>query len=142
MDFSIREINIHDSEGVRALTKQLGYTISNEQTKESIQYILTNPEHCAYIASNKDKVLGWIQAFIAVRLESTFVEISGLVVDESARGMGIGKKLIEKVREWCNNKNCETLRVRCNVKRIESHKFYMKLGFIENKEQKVFQVNL
>ncbi|HAD98712.1 MAG TPA: GNAT family N-acetyltransferase, partial [Cryomorphaceae bacterium] len=31
-------------------------------------------------------------------------------------------------------------RVRCNVIRRESHRFYEKIGFTENKEQKVFDI--
>jgi len=120
----------------------LGYELSEQQTRESINYILHNKEHCAYVAVQNGIVLGWIQAFIAVRLESKFIEISGLVVDESARGTGIGKKLTAKVCEWGADKQCETLRVRCNVKRTESHKFYEKLGFTENKQQKVFHIDL
>lgn len=142
MSISIRQINVNDGDGIRALTKQLGYDVSPEQTQQSIQYILNNPEHCAFVAIEHNQITGWIQAFLAVRLESKFIEISGLVVDECARGLGIGKKLIEQVKQWATGKNCETLRVRCNVKRTESHTFYTKLGFTENKEQKVFHLDL
>jgi GNAT superfamily N-acetyltransferase len=78
-----------------------------------------------------------------VFLESNpFVEVGGLVVDENYRSKGIGKKLVEQIKQWCVEKHISTLRVRSQVKRKEAHQFYLANGFTEIKEQKVFQINL
>ena len=99
--------------------------------------VLTTILFCV-IASN-EKIVGWIHGFYSLRIESDFfVEIGGLVVDENFRKNGIGKKLVDKVMEWSKLKNCEKVRVRCNVIRKESHKFYENIGFEINKEQKIF----
>jgi GNAT superfamily N-acetyltransferase len=101
--------------------------------------ILLDNEHCAYAAIDEGKLIGWIHAFYVINLESkSFVEIGGMVVDEYYRGKGIGKKLIEKVEGWAIQKECNRLRVRSNVKRKNAHKFYNRRGFIETKEQKIF----
>jgi len=50
--------------------------------------------------------------------------------------MGIGKLLVDKVKQWAREKNNSKIGLRCNVKRTEAHLFYEHLGFIEVKQQK------
>ena len=63
-------------------------------------------------------------------------EINGLVIDEKYRGKGVGKLLIEKVKQWAKEKGNDTLSLHCNVKRTGAHLFYEHLGFKEIKQQK------
>ncbi|MEZ4686960.1 MAG: GNAT family N-acetyltransferase [Bacteroidia bacterium] len=63
-------------------------------------------------------------------------------VDEGHRGQGIGRGLIEALAKWAKEKGNYRMRVRCNVKRKETHDFYKRLKFRELKEQKVFEVEL
>ena len=135
----IRAAVIDDSESVAALAKQLGYQTTVEKTRLLLTDILKNNNYRVFIAVTENKTVGWIQGFYAIPLESgPFMEITGMVVDSSFRRMGIGKKLIRKIEEWAQEKNCTKIRVRCNVKRTETHRFYSVLGFTETKEQKIF----
>lgn len=143
MEIFIRKILPEDAKAVTVLSKQLGYNLSIAETSEYIKAILSSPDNSAYITSDSDKVVGWIHAFIALRIESNpFIEIGGLVVDEAYRGKGIGKALINKVKDWCAEKNILTLRLRSNTKRTDAHQFYQRFGFTEIKEQKVFEMKL
>ncbi|HAF36615.1 MULTISPECIES: GNAT family N-acetyltransferase [Sphingobacterium] len=65
-----------------------------------------------------------------------YVEIIGLVVDEEYRGLG--RLLLHSASDWSRSVDCYRLRVRCNIIRTESYKFYQNSGFILKKEQKVF----
>jgi GNAT superfamily N-acetyltransferase len=65
-----------------------------------------------------------------------------VIVDERYRGHGIGKLLIEKVKQWSEETGNKTLRLRCNMTRKEAHLFYQHLGFKEIKEQKVFEMKI
>ncbi|MDR0264120.1 MAG: GNAT family N-acetyltransferase [Sphingobacterium sp.] len=62
----------------------------------------------------------------------------GLVFDNQYRGQGLGRLLTKEATDWASSFGCCRLRVRCNVIRTESHKFYESLGFKLKKEQKVF----
>lgn len=106
--------------------------------------ILSRPDHVAFVATNAAKeIIGWIHAFHSLHIESLpFVEIGGLVVDEKHRGEGVGKALINEVKEWSIKQTIFTLRLRTQVKRLDAHKFYRALNFTEVKEQKVFQLKL
>ncbi len=135
----IRPGTIHDSEGMAQLSAQFGYPSTKEQTQKRIREILDLNNNCIFVKVMDGKLIAWVQGFYSPRVESEgFVEIAGLVVDEAHRGKGIGKKLIDEVMEWSANYGCETIRVRTNVIRKETHIFYTKAGFTEVKEQKVF----
>jgi GNAT superfamily N-acetyltransferase len=139
----IRVITEEDAESVASLSTQLGYESNVDQTLLRIRRINDCIENCAFAALVDDKVVGWIHGFYTLRIESdSFVEIGGLVVDSAYRNLKIGKQLIERVKLWAKQHQVKKLKVRCNIIRTESHKFYERLGFKENKRQIAFEIDL
>jgi N-acetylglutamate synthase-like GNAT family acetyltransferase len=128
-----------DAAAIAGLSEQLGYPTNPVQIEARLKQVQLLSDHCVYVAEINQEIVGWIHAFHAIRIESeAFVEIAGLVVDASQRKMGIGRSLIHQVGLWAQNRQLQTIRVRCNVVREESHRFYEKLGFAEVKSQKIF----
>lgn len=143
MEIFIRNIVPDDAEDIARLTAQLGYSLSLTETAQNIKAIREHKDHDAFVAIYEGHIVGWIGVSHAIQLETLpFCEIRGLVVDDQYRKMGIGKLLIEKAKQWCRNKGNNLLRLRCNVKRTETHLFYLHLGFQEKKEQKVFEITV
>ncbi len=139
----IREISDKDAENVAELSTQLGYQSNAEQTRLRIGRIINSNENCAFVAVAENKIVGWIHGFYTLRIESDpFVEIGGLIVDPDFRGRQIGKQLIASVKHWAKKQEVQKLKVRCNTKRTESHKFYETIGFKENKRQVAFEIEL
>jgi GNAT superfamily N-acetyltransferase len=84
-----------------------------------MEEILSDEKHCAFAALDDDKVVGWIHAFYSTNLESGyFIEIGGLVVDESYRERGVAKRLVETVEHWSIENGYNRLRVRSNFSSI------------------------
>lgn len=141
MEIIIREAQLIDSESITTLSHQLGYETLEIDTRTRLNVILKSGDHCVFVAQKNDEIVGWIHGFYTLRIESDFfVEIGGLVVNENFRKIGVGKLLVEKVTEWSKLKNCNKITVRCNVIRKESHQFYENIGFVLNKEQKIFNL--
>ena len=139
----IRTITEKDAESVARLSTQLGYDSNIEQTLLRIRQINNSNENCAYVAIFENKVVGWIHGFYTLRIESdAFVEIGGLVVDVAYRNLKIGKQLIEHIKLWAEQHHVKKLKVRCNTKRTESHQFYERIGFKENKRQIALEMNV
>ena len=139
---TIRECTAEDVPGITRLSHQLGYAISEEQTLQNINALLQSDNNKVYVAVD-EKVIGWIGLAYTVSVESPPIcLINGLIVDENYRSKGIGKMLIEKAKEWSRNKGVDKLRLRCNAKRTEAHRFYINAGFTEIKQQKVFDISL
>lgn len=133
----------NDANAVNALSKQLGYHLSIEQTLQNINAVLQSKDHTAFVAEYNNAIVGWIGASQSVMIEVIrHCEINGLVIDEDYRGMGVGKLLVEKVKKWAKEKNNTMIGLRCNIKRTEAHLFYEHLGFTEIKQQKNFVINI
>ena len=142
MNIHIREATNKDIAGITRLTNQLGYIGSEAFTAENFAQIQQTKNGVVYVAVDEDNLTGWLHVSKVVTLESgCFYEILGLVVDETHRNHGFGKLLLQQAIQWSRNGGAELLRVRSNIKRREAHSFYIKLGFIEMKEQKVFSLS-
>jgi GNAT superfamily N-acetyltransferase len=143
MKIEIRQIKPQDSSAITELSHQLGYPLSQDQISKNIEVVLTNKDHDAFVAVHEKQIVGWIGVAQTIMIEMTpYCEINGLVIDEKFRGKGIGKLLIEKVKQWAKEKGNDKIRLRCNVIRKETHLFYQHLGFIETKEQKNFEISI
>ena len=143
MQVLIREISPVDAEAICTLSQQLGYHLTVSETGAQIKLVLLHNDNCGFVAVADENVIGWIHGFKAIRMETQpFVEIGGLVVDHRHRDKGIGEKLVNRVKQWCIEQGISSLKVRCNTKRLEAHKFYNKIGFIEIKTQKIFEIEL
>lgn len=144
MDISqLESITETTAQEILSLSKQLGYENDFGPLLRRLQEIIPLKDHAIFVAKVNGKIVGWLHCLICLRVESPlFVEVTGLVVDENVRGQEIGKKLIETSKVWSQNHGVSIIRIRCNVLRTESHKFYQALGFSCNKEQKVFEISL
>jgi len=137
----IREVIAEDAPEISMLSYQLGYSISEQQTLQNIKTLKQSKDHEVFVAVYEQQVVAWIGISSIISLTSSpLCEIHGLVVHEQSRSRGIGRMLIEKAKAWSKNKGTNKLRLRCNVKRTESLLFYQKIGFVEVKQQKVFEV--
>jgi len=139
----IRRAELGDSRSIAQLSGQLGYDSSEGEIRARLSKMIDTEDNCIYVALDQDRIVGWVHALYALRVESDpFVEIAGLVVDEHDRGQGIGKILVDRIINWAESKKCRMIRVRTNVIRKESHKFYEKLAFSLKKEQKIYDLLL
>jgi GNAT superfamily N-acetyltransferase len=143
MKIIIRQMTTTDAKEVNRLSAQLGYQLSIEQTLQNIHAVLQSKDHTAFVAEHENEIVGWIGASQNIMIEvMPYCEINGLVVDKDHFGMGVGKLLIDKVKQWAKEKNNSKVGLRCNVKRTEAHLFYEHLGFTALKLQTNFVINI
>ena len=136
---TIRIVTEEDAIEVSRLSGQLGYPTAVQKTIENIRRINTDNDQKILVAALDGVVIGWIQLQKRIMLVSTpFVEIVGLIVEASHRNKKIGKSLVQEGIRWAKNENIQSLRVRSNATREESHGFYTAIGFREVKTQKVY----
>ena len=141
MNLTIRVMEPTDAAAVNALSAQLGYTHTVQETLERIQYLLQSKHDCLLVALWENDIAGWIHAFKTTRLEAgNYIEIAALVIDEQYRGRKIGEQLVHAIKDWSQQEGYHKLVVRSNVLRNRAHHFYMTCGFTEVKEHKVFEL--
>jgi len=138
MEMRIRKARLNDTDLILALTKELGYHSTAEEIKARIKRISRDSKQDIIVAEN-DKVIGWMHIALTEPLESnSFVEIRGIVVKEEFREKGVGTKLIKRAEMWARGKGCSYIRIRTNISRTATRKYYRKLGFILKKTQEVY----
>lgn len=89
-----------------------------------------------YVARNENGVIGFITMHIITNLwaQGCLLHIEELVVSESCRGQGVGRKLIEQALAVAAESNCRSVEVTSAFHRSRAHAFYATCGF----EKKAF----
>lgn len=136
----IRPIVSSDAEVLAALTSELGYPTDVTTITSRLTDILRQPDHQLLVAEADGQVVAWIHVLTMNVLESGFIaQIVGLVVAESQRRHGIGRKLVEEAEQWARDRGAGAIVVRSNTARAESHPFYLNLGYTLRKTQAAYR---
>ena len=139
----VRAADANDAKPITELCIQLGYKTSKEEVEARLKKALEDVCNEVYVAEVDGKILGWLQVAIKQTIESgEYAEITGLVVDKTSRGKGIGRDLVAQAEVWAKQMKQSTIRVRTNVIRKEAPLFYRAIGFKEIKKQSVFNKSL
>jgi len=139
----IRTVKKSDAKRIASLSVQLEHSMSESEAKERLAVILKNKTQALFVAQDKSEVLGYVSVSANYELlNGVQCRIGGLVVDAQARGRGLGTKLMAKAEEWAKSKGSKTMKLSSNVKRIDSHRFYEKIGYLKTKEQAAFSKKL
>lgn len=140
---TLRPATDADAPAIARLSAQLGYPMTIDFVERHLRHTDEAPRHAVIVACRESDVVGWIEVRIAHAMETeSLAEIVGLVVDEVARGGGIGRELIAWARTWAEEAGQNRLRVRTNVQRGDAAAFYSRAGFQEIKQQRVFEMQL
>jgi N-acetylglutamate synthase-like GNAT family acetyltransferase len=139
--FLIRRAVTPDAKEICKLVALLGYPSEPAAVKQRIGQILVSSADLLLVAVDPEKkVIGCLQAHSAAILESGFrIEIVGMVVSLESRRIGVGKALVEGALNWGKEIHAESIVVRSNINRTESHMFYTALGFKGTKTQHVYR---
>lgn len=137
----VRRIAPEDAAQVAELSAQLGYEISIEAVSERIQALaICVEEQVAFVATAGTQVVGWIEAAVTHHLQSpAHTLITGLVVRDGMRSLGIGRRLCAEVEAWSRDRGIAVLRVTSRMTRERAHRFYLREGFTQTKTSAVFE---
>ncbi len=141
---AIRSPEPRDYPKMAELAGQLGYRSNASEIERRLSGMHGSEDHAVFVAETAEgEVAGWIAVFIYRCVESEpRAEISGLVVDENARCLGIGRRLLECAEDWARRKRCVAVGLRSNVIRERAHAFYERLGYEHIKTQKSLRKKL
>jgi GNAT superfamily N-acetyltransferase len=136
----IRHAEKDDASVIANLSAQLGYPATEEQIQDRLAMINRSEKQCVFVAQLENgPVVGWVQVSVDEQImEPVFVEVKGLVVDETARNQSIGAQLLDRAETWAKEKGFTKIRLRSNVIRKDAHRFYLNHGYSHIKSQHVF----
>lgn len=136
----LRQAAPQDSGRLAELLTQLGYPASADEIRTRLASVLSDEDHAVFVAELDGRVAGWVHVFIYKLLEADrHGGVGGLVVDETQRGRGIGRKLMECAEGWASQQGCPVLDLRSNILREQAHEFYRAIGYERYKTQYAFR---
>jgi len=140
LEIAVRLIEPRDASAVSSLIQELGYKRSPQSVSEWIAGLGASGKEAAFVACAGTEIVGWIEVSVQRRLQSApFALIGGLVVKESFRGQGIGRRLCRHAEAWSWRQSIEKVRVTSRSSRADAHRFYTRDGYQTVKTSLVFE---
>ncbi|MDY6764591.1 MAG: GNAT family N-acetyltransferase [Halobacteria archaeon] len=105
-----------------------------EDAREAMREMLKEEDHRVFILEEEGKDVGCViteKGERESRKKGRYVSINDLFVKEEYRNQGYGTRLIERVRKWAREENCDYLKVSAEWDNRRVREFYKEKGFKE-----------
>lgn len=143
MNISIREATIEDLKEIQNLNYQLfelehNNFDSNLNTNWTFSTIGENyfkdiiQNGVVLLALDNHKIIGYMAGSINIQLSymtNSLAELDNCYIEEAYRNQGIGKKLLEKFKQYCISQVIKEIKVTASAKNISARKFYENNNF-------------
>ena len=130
---TVRYVKISDAAALLNLMEQLmEEKCELKSIKIQLEKILKSKNHHILVCENeKGEILGTAMGVVCHDLyKSNFMVVENFVVDESARGKGVGRILMESLEKIAKDNDCWYMNLVSSAFRTGAHKFYEKVGFL------------
>ena len=135
-EFTIRSATKSDIPEILGLLYELGRPQPKNNSdvdafKKLAKNYVSDSDKTILVAISDGVVVGLVSIVFLPRLNKTDLEmyIPELVVLQKYQRKGIGKKLVKACIDLAKEKKCHRIRLESGNKRVESHQFYLNLGF-------------
>ena len=127
---AIRLADVADADAIARLLDQLGYPTEYVEVPERLERLRANHRAAVLLAERDDEVVGLATVHIlsVLNRHRDVAWLTALVVDESARGAGVGRRLVEAAEEFARQSDCERLSVTTHEHRTDAQSFYARVG--------------
>lgn len=139
----IRPAKIEDAPTIQKLAIQLGYSPTLDTVLKSLRTMQSHRDYEVVVIEEGAQVLGWMTLYIRHRIEdATFLQVAGIVTEESRRGQGLGKQLLQYAEARAKERNLPFVGLHSSKRREEAHRFYEHSGYSKEKESYFFSKDL
>lgn len=127
----VRDATIADAPALAPLLGELGYPAAIDALASRLRRMLGRDDQRVLVAEREGAALGLLalHVFPVLAYDRDLAMIMALVVTESARGLGVGRALIERAEAIGKSLGASRLMVTTHVRRADAHAFYERLGF-------------
>lgn len=128
---TIRAAEAADAEALADLLAQLGYEASSTSIPDRLVALRKEGGIALVAITDQGRVVGAASAARHSTLHADHPTgyITALVIDETVRRQGIGRRLVESIEQWAREHGCHRLSVTSAEHRADAHVFYPSCGF-------------
>lgn len=138
----VKEFSPHIRDEVVRLLSQITVD-AQELTDDHFKYLLDDPHTHLYIAKKRDnEAIVAMSTLVVYRIPYKMkAQIEDVVVDESMRGQGVGKYIMNYTVEKAKEFGVKSLNLTSSPRKDVANNMYTSLGF-EKRETNVYRKNL
>jgi ribosomal protein S18 acetylase RimI-like enzyme len=127
----VREAETKDLAAITGLIGQLGYPSAEWAVAQRLERLAADPSSWVYVALKGDVVVGVASVHVMSILErdDPIARITAMVVDEEARGGGVGRALLDRLEERARAEGCDKIDLTTRYEREGTAAFYRRMGF-------------
>jgi ribosomal protein S18 acetylase RimI-like enzyme len=131
LNLRVREAETRDLAAITGLVGQLGYPSEEGEVAERLERLAADPRSWVYVAVEEEWVVGVAAMHVMSILERDhpIARITAMVVDERARGQGVGRALLERLEPLARAEGCDRIDLTSRYDREEAAAFYRRMGF-------------
>jgi GNAT superfamily N-acetyltransferase len=130
MNIITREMASDDVRAARSLLSQLGYEMKEEEVKRRYGAIKEKKDHAVFVAEEGRRVVAFLHLYERPAFDKPpEVVVQAIVVDQSFRGAGIGKAMMDRAERWALERGFSSVALTSSVSRSDAHSFYTKIGY-------------
>ena len=137
-EIQVREATIDDAADIQRLAGELAETVGDEPPVEEavskrLQELLDTPRSRVLVVENESGVVGAVSFWIKPDLAhgDVVVEVPMLVIAEDQRRNGVGRLLMEEVRNIASENDASLIELVATTANVVAREFYHSLGFVE-----------
>jgi ribosomal protein S18 acetylase RimI-like enzyme len=137
-EIQVREATTEDAAGIQRLVLELAETVGDappveEAVRKRFEELLETPSARVLVGENEHGIVGaasfWIKPDLAHG--DAVVEVPMLVVAEDHRRTGVGRLLMEVVRDVASENDVSLIELVATTANVVAREFYRSLGFVE-----------
>ncbi len=126
----VRPAAASDAEAMARLLGDLGYPTSARDVPERLDRVNGDGGAVYLAVDSVDNVVGLtsVTSHACIHTTGRVGYITALVTSSDARGMGVGRALVDQAELWARARGCVRLSVTSAERRSDAHAFYPKCG--------------
>lgn len=130
-EVKVRDAVAADADGLARLCAQLGYPSPPAAFPERLARMTRDDLVRVFVATDGGRIAGLATAHIrhTVNHDHPLAQLTLLVVDETVRGTGVGRALVERVERFARDGGCARIVVTTHLDRAGAHAFYERLEY-------------
>ncbi len=117
---------------IATLLDQLGHPAGDPaDIPRRVAAIDREPNAEMWVAELEGRVVGFATALMiaAIHMDGPVAQLTSLVVDERARGQGIGARLVAEAEAWARARGAVRISLTSALHRDVAHAFYEHIGY-------------
>jgi GNAT superfamily N-acetyltransferase len=128
---TVRDARPSDALALVPLLTELGYPAPLETVTTRLSTVAAEGARVLVAESDGEvRAVAVVHPMMTLHRQAPVAYLSALVVDPTARGMGLGRALVDAAAAIGAEWGCGTLELTSNDRRVDAHRFYTSLGFV------------